>query len=172
MHPPDLALQKVRRWGQDLVDLHGGHRDIAVGLLVPESDDVTGLDVLLLPLRVHVGHEELGLEWCWLLAGVQEETLLGGELVGGLAEDVEVEWGGALLGLDVEEILEVDDASWVHLAEGGLDGEPAVLRGLTEVHLAASVLLGHDAHVHGEVAVAEQVLELHRLPVGELVANL
>lgn len=172
VHPPYLALQNVRRWGQNLVDLHGGDGDIAVGLLVLESDDITGLDVSLLPLRVRVGHEELGLEWGWLLASVQKETLLGGELVRGLTEDVEEEGRGALLGLDVEEILEVDHAPGVDLAKGWLDGEPTVLCGLTEVHLAAPVLLRHDTHVHGEVTVAEQVLELHRLPVSELVADL
>jgi hypothetical protein len=106
------------------------------------------------------------------LTCIQDEAFLGGKLIRRLSEDMVEERSGCLQRLDVEEVLKVYDTTRVGPAKSGFNGKPTVLVGLAHIHLTAAVLLGHHIHVHGEILLTEQVLELHRLSIREFMAYL
>ena len=72
-HSSDLSFQEIRhRWHQE-ISYSLGNGKVAVGLRVPEPDDVTGLDVHLGLIVVFIGHEEFGLEHGSFLACIEQK---------------------------------------------------------------------------------------------------
>jgi hypothetical protein len=139
---------------------------------MPQSDHVARLDVRLCLIIILVGHEQLGSEHRCFLARVQDERLLVIVLLVRVLENVKEERRLVVEGLDAEEVVEVHNLADLAGGRSWLEREPALLSGLAQVHLAAAVLQRHLLEVEGEVVAAEQVLELHRLPVSDLLAQL
>lgn len=104
------------------------------------------------------------------MACVQDERLLVVVLLVRVLENVKEEWRLLVEGLDAEEVVEVHNLADLASGRSWLEREPALLSGLAQVHLAAAVLQGHLLEVEGEVVAAEQVLELYRLSVSDLLA--
>ena len=117
-------------------------------------------------------HEELGFEPRCLLTCVQKETFGHVELIHGLLENMEKEWRGRTDAADIKEVLVVDHSADLGLGKGWLDAEPAEVRRLRKIHLAAAEFLGHYFHVQGQVLPREQVLQLDWLPICDLIAYL